>query len=171
MSQFNTELQMVSKTIKAYVASTGTLSNRVLSSTNRIFETSTTKVETGRNYTQYNLKSYPYYHATKVGEELKNQKEFKYQVASSHGHNGDAPGIKTDYFKHRKYHKKNEYKHGENFDNKPIYQHILKRNEVKTVSELKEDYNRMVEESKKNSPKSEQRETQEKMKDFSLGVD
>ncbi|KAM9951604.1 hypothetical protein ACTFIT_002285 [Dictyostelium discoideum] len=148
---------MVNKTIKSYLCfSNNNVANKSIQ----------------RTYTTYNFRTYPFYHETKASNDLLNQKKMKYQVASSLSNNGDGYKGKSDYYRYRMYHNKNEWKHHDSFDNKPIFPHITKHNnQMKTVGELKEDYRRLVEESKRTAPKFEHIKGQEKMKDFSLGVD
>ncbi|KAN0039858.1 hypothetical protein ACTA71_007095 [Dictyostelium dimigraforme] len=154
---------MVNKTIKTYLCFSNNNTGKSINKTQNGSQ---------RSYSTYNLKSYPFYHETKVSNDLMNQRKLKYQIASSHGNNGDGHSVKSDYYKHRKYHRKNEFNHFDSFDNKPIFQHMAKHNnQIKTVGELKEDYRRLVEESKRTAPKVQHIKGQEKMKDFSLGVD
>ncbi|KAK5574755.1 hypothetical protein RB653_010008 [Dictyostelium firmibasis] len=170
---------MVNKTIKTYLCISSNTANKSyvvngITNKNQINFCGgpLSSSQQQRSYTTYNFKTYPFYHETKVSHDLMDQKKMKFQIASSHINNGDGYNNKSDYYKHRKYHNKNEFKHHNSLDNKPIFQHIEKHNEkMKTVGELKEDYRRLVEESKRTAPKIEHIRGQDKMKDFSLGVD
>ncbi|KAF2074413.1 hypothetical protein CYY_004269 [Polysphondylium violaceum] len=98
---------------------------------------------------------------------------------SSHGHKNnnfaqDQPHLSlptdgSNFFKNRKYHFKNE-NHTDNFDQKAIYPYLVKKAQNKSVQELKDEYQKLIEQTKRDV-KHNNLQGQDKIKDYSLGID